>query len=303
MLRITFFLFAASVIFSCKPSTTVTEESKTDAGDSTATTVVNIPGLKYLWETEKTLTTAESVLYDKTNNLLYVSCINGTPLDKKDGDGFISRVGLDGKIMDLKWATGLSAPRGMGQAGNTLYVTDIDRLVSVEIPTGKILKSWNVKGASFLNDLYITEDGKVYFTDSNTSTVYTLANDKIEVVLADTTLGGTNGILVEGKNILLASSESGLVFTWNMETKELQKIAEEIPGGDGIERYGEGLLVSNWNGEVHYISANGEVTEILDTQEAKLNAADIEIIADKNLLLVPTFYGNGVTAYELSKNN
>lgn len=303
MLRITFFLFATAMIFSCKPATKVTEETKTDSVDSTAASVIAIPGLKHLWQTENTLITSESVLYDNTNNLLYVSCINGVPPDKKDGDGFISRVGLDGKIIDLKWSKGFNAPKGMGQSGNTLYVTDIDKLVSVEIPTGKILKSWNVKGASFLNDVHVTEDGKVYFTDSNTSTVYTLAKDKVEVVLADTTLGGTNGILVEGNNILLAGYGSGFVFNWNMETKELQKLAEEIPGGDGIERYGDGLLVSNWNGEVHYISSTGEATEILDTQEAKLNAADIEIIADKHLLLVPTFFGNGVTAYELSKNN
>jgi hypothetical protein len=71
--------------------------------------------------------------------------------------------------------------------------------------------------------------------------------------------------------------------------------------GDGIEKYKTGWLVSNWNGAVHYISAGGDVMEILNSEEAKLNSADIEVIEDKNMLLVPTFFGNTVSAYELAK--
>jgi len=88
-----------------------------------------------------------------------------------------------------------------------------------------------------------------------------------------------------------------------MTTKAIEKIATDVPGGDGVERFGDALLVSNWNGQVYHISPEGEPTLLLDSQEAKLNAADIEVIADKNLLLIPTFFGNGVTAYELVKNN
>src|SRR6187431_1344942 len=104
----------ALVLISCKPAPTVTEETNTTPADTLAGGVFNIPGLERAWETDATLTTAESVLYDKANDVLYVSCINGVPPDKKDGDGFISRVALDGKIKDLKWVTGLNGPKGMG---------------------------------------------------------------------------------------------------------------------------------------------------------------------------------------------
>lgn len=286
-------------IISCKPTPTITEETKTTSTDTLPSGVYNIPGPQRLWDTDATLTTAESVLYDKTNDVLYVSCINGTPPDKKDGDGFIARVTLDGKIKDLKWVTGLSGPKGMGQMGNTLYVTDIDRLVSIDITTGKISKIWDVKGAQFLNDVHVMEDGRVYFTDSNTSTVYSMINGKVDVVLADTTLGGTNGILVEGNMMYLADNKTGHFYRMDMGTKEVQKVATDIPGGDGVERYGDAFMVSNWNGQVYYVSSSGEATLLLDSQEAKLNAADIEVIEDKKLLLVPTFFGNTVTAYQL----
>jgi sugar lactone lactonase YvrE len=297
-------VFSFALFFiSCKPSAPAAVEATTPPADTTATSPVNIPGLKKLWDTEKTLTTAESVLYDKANNVLYVSCINGVPPDKKDGDGFISRIDLDGKIKDLKWVTGLSGPKGMGLSGNTLYVTDIDRLVAIDITNGKIINNWKVKGAQFLNDVTVTEDGTVYFTDSNTSTIYSLIKGKVATMLSDTTLGGTNGILVEGNIMYLAGYMSGNVYRMDMGTKSVEKLATDVPGGDGIERYGDALIVSNWGGQVYHVAADGEPTLLLDSQEAKLNAADIEVIADKNMLLIPTFFGNGVTAYELVKNN
>jgi hypothetical protein len=302
MIRLLAFILLVSFI-SCKPSAPATEETTTTPGDTSVSTVMNIPGLVRTWDTEKILTTAESVLYDKGNNILYVSCINGVPPDKKDGDGFIARIELDGKIKDLKWVTGLNGPKGMGQSGNTLYVTDIDRLVSIDVTTAKITNTWKVDGAAFLNDVHVVENGTVYFTDSYTNTIYSLTEGKVATVLVDTSLGGSNGILIEGNTMFLAGQMSGNVSRMDMTTLAVEKIASEIPGGDGIERYGDGLIVSNWNGQIYHLSGDGEVTLLLDSQEAKLNAADIEVIADKNLLLVPTFFGNSVTAYSLQNNN
>ena len=46
------------------------------------------------WETEKVLQIPESVLYHESENILYVSNINGRPT-QKNGQGFISKVSLD----------------------------------------------------------------------------------------------------------------------------------------------------------------------------------------------------------------
>ena len=302
MNKLLLLFLAGFFAISCKPAAPAAEDITATVADTSATTVSNIPGLTRLWDTEKTLTTSESVLYDATNQVLYVSCINGVPPDKKDNDGYIARVSLDGKILDAKWVKGLSGPKGMGQAGNTLYVTDIDRLVAIDIPSGKISNTWKVDGASFLNDVFVTADGTVYFTDSNTSKIHSLAQGKINTVVSDTILGGTNGILVEGNIMYVAGMMSGKVFRIDISTGKIEELAAGIPNGDGVERYGDALMVSNWAGQVYYVAPDGETTMLLDSQEAKLNAADIEVIADKNLLLVPTFFGNNVTAYQLIKN-
>lgn len=260
--------------------------------------VIHVPTLTRSWTTEAKLTTAESVFYDTTANLLYVSCIGGVPPDKKDGDGFIAKVGLDGKIITLKWATGLNGPKGMGRVGNTLYVTDIDKVVAIDVNTGKISNSWKVAGATFLNDIATTKDGIVYISDSNKSSIYELAKGKVTPLLSDTTLHGTNGLYVDGKTLLIAGD--GKTYSLDMASKIVTVLAQGIAAGDGIERYLDGIFQSNWNGEVNYIDASGKVTKVLDTKAVKLNTADIEVAAEKNMMFIPTFFGNSVTAYTIS---
>jgi hypothetical protein len=64
-----------------------------------------------LWTTDSTLAIPESVLFDAQNQLLYASLIDGKP-DSADRTGGIAKVGLDGKIVDVNWVTGLDAPKG-----------------------------------------------------------------------------------------------------------------------------------------------------------------------------------------------
>lgn len=288
------------LVNSCKERASVSVTEQRDTIDVMGDTVVlKIPTLTRVWESDTTLKTPESVLYDAANDVLYVSNIGGVPPTKKDGDGYISKLSPDGKIITLKWATGFDAPKGLGLLGNTLYVTDIDRLKAVDIKTGKTINTWKVTGATFLNDVATTVDSVVYFTDSDKSTIHELRKGKLSVVKTDTTFGGTNGIFVYGNDLYLAGMNSGGVFKMNMGDKSIVKLASGIGAGDGIERYQDGWIVSNWNGEIHHIDSEGKVTELLDTQDAKLNTADIEVIEERNLLLIPTFFGNKVVAYSL----
>ena len=300
MIRLfTIYISIIILVVGCRPNKK--EELKTV--EPPAVTVKDTfiaPTLTRLWETDKKLTTAESVFYDTIGNVLYVSCINGVPPDKKDEDGFIAKVGLDGKIITLKWATGLSAPKGMGRIGETLYVADIDRLVAIDVNTGKISNTWKVAGASLLNDISTSDQAIVYISDSNTSTIYELVKGKVTVMMKDTTMPGTNGVLVDGKNLLIAGD--GTTWSVVIDGHRVTKIAEGIPAGDGIERYGAGIFQSSWMGEIYYINSDTTKTKVLDTKDVKLNTADIEVIQSKNLLFVPTFFGNSVTAYSITNS-
>jgi hypothetical protein len=80
------------------------------------------PTLTPLWELKGDFAAPESAYYHAASNSVFVSSINGQILDK-DGNGYISRLSPDGKVVSAKWATGLNAPKGLRSVGNTLWVT------------------------------------------------------------------------------------------------------------------------------------------------------------------------------------
>lgn len=252
------------------------------------------------WESENSLLTCESVLHDPGKKVLYVSNINGES-GAKDGNGSIGRVSLSGKVENAEWVKGLDAPKGMGLYQDKLYVADLTKVVVIDTKTGQKLKTIEVSGAEFLNDVTVDGKGQVYVSDSNTGTVHKITNDKSEVWLKNDSLKRLNGLLAYQNKIYLIDMNNGSFYQVNEADKSLVKIAEGLKGGDGIVPVGNDFLVSNWNGEIHYVSGNGQTQKLLDTKTEKLNAADIEYIPSQNLLLVPTFFGNKIMAYQLKK--
>jgi DNA-binding beta-propeller fold protein YncE len=252
------------------------------------------------WTTEPTLRVPESVLLDSKNNVLYVSSIDGTP-DNKDGNGFISQVTLDGKIKNLKWATGLDAPKGMGLFNNNLYVADISRLITIDIATGKITNKLDIEGAEFLNDVTVDKAGNVYVSDSNTGKIHVVKGGKAEVYFESPEIKGVNGLLATGNGLYVVDFPTGANFKLSND-KKLTKFSSTAEGADGIVLVGNNeYLVSSWHGEVAYVNAKGEAKKLLDTRNEKLSAADIEYDPKTKTLFVPTFNANTVMAYTFSK--
>ncbi len=252
--------------------------------------------LEKKWETHKTLETPESVLYDPVLKILFVSNINGKPTDK-DGNGYISIVNLEGQITDQKWMTGLNAPKGMGIFKGTLYVTDIDRVAAIDIINREIKKFYEVPEAKFLNDIAIDQNGAVYISDMNSTRIYRIYNDNIELWLDQALLTNPNGLFVENDKLMIGCNKIVLA---NIQNKETTTWLEGTGGIDGLEGTGDGrYLFSDWSGNVYMVGTDKKIEKILDTTGAGINAADIEFIPEKRLLLVPTFGDNRVMAYEI----
>ncbi|NJB69877.1 sugar lactone lactonase YvrE [Saonia flava] len=255
--------------------------------------------LVHKWSADTLLTTSESVIYDKKRDILYVSNIAGVP-DEADGIGFISKVDLEGNITDVNWISGLDAPKGLGIVGDKLYVTDLTNLVEIDIDAGKVSKTIPIEGSVFLNDITTTSDGKVYISDSNGGNFFVYENGMTTRLMEG--LPGPNGVLSDGDTFLMALWDEKTLNTLNLETNEITKRTEGIENPDGIEAVGDGsYLVSSWQGLVHLVNADWSKKILLDTSSDEIGAADIEYIQEKNLLLVPTFYKNGLMAYELIK--
>ncbi len=254
--------------------------------------------LELVWASDSLLKTPESVLFDRERDVLYISNVNQNPWEK-DGNGFISKMDLSGNIIELEWVGGLSGPKGMGVYSSTLYVTDIDEVVEVDIGSGLITRRTVVEGKPDLNDITVGDDGTVYVSGSSSNTIYALKDGVIE----EFQKGGEeryNGLFWEKDRLLLLTSGSSEFKAIDWKTKEVTILSKNMGAGDGIAPVGDGgYLTSSWNGTLFYVSSSGEVTKLLDTEARGENTADIDYSMEDNRLFVPTFFDNRVKAFKL----
>jgi len=252
------------------------------------------------WESDTLLRTPESVLIDRERNFLYVSNVNLNPWEL-DGNGFISKMDLSGNIIELKWIEGLSGPKGMGLIGNSLFIADINSVVEANIETGEIINKIELEGKSDLNDITVGEDGSVYISGSASNTIYLLKDGKLEEFFK----GGEerfNGLFWEKDRMLLITSGSSQFKEINWNTKEVTIISENMGHGDAIAPVGDGgYLTTSWMGAIFYVSPDGKVTKLIDTEALGENAADLDYSIKNEILYVPTFFKNQVKAYKLVK--
>jgi len=253
---------------------------------------------KIKWATEPVFEVPESALYDSTHDIIYVANIKGQP-GQIDSNGYISKLKPNGTVEKLKWVTGLSAPKGMGIYQGKLYVTDITRLVEIDIQSAKITNSIEL-GAAFANDIAIDSNGTVYVSDHIDSKIYRVKSGKGEVWM-DKDLGGPNGLLIDGPTLLAACNGDNKLRRIDPASRKTTELVKLEGGLDGLMPVPEGgYLISGWSGVVFYLGPDGARTKLLDTRGDDIQSADIGYDPGRRLLLIPTFFDNRVVAYELS---
>lgn len=259
------------------------------------------PELIQVWETDALLDVPESVLHVKTGDFFFVSNISGNP-DEKDGIGFISKVSMKGEILELEWATGLNAPKGMAIYSGHLYVSDIDRLVQIALATGEIVAEYPAPGAVFLNDVAADCAGNIYVSDSSSSNsaIYRLVEGAINVWMSNEQILKPNGLHMKYNKLLVGSSGDGCIKSIDLETKEIKVVTCPGSGIDGLHPVKKGVyVISDWKGKTSLVTNDGDLTVLLDTTDLNINSADLDYVRKKKILLIPTFFDNRVVAYKL----
>ena len=120
----------------------------------------------------------ESVAYDPAGKLLYMSNFGEAfKPTLADGQGFISKLDLNGKVLEKHYLPGpgqkLNKPKGMWVENGRLWVTDIDAVWCFDL-AGKQGKRLALPGAQFLNDLCVGE-GKLYVSDTAAGRIYLIS--------------------------------------------------------------------------------------------------------------------------------
>jgi sugar lactone lactonase YvrE len=251
--------------------------------------------LTQVWSTSDGLKTPESALYDVQSDLIYVTNIDGDA-STKDGNGFISILNVDGKINKLKWVTGLNAPKGQAIYKDNLFVADIDELVIIGIKEAKINHRVKVENAKFLNDVTVAEDGTIFITDMRDNKIYAYSNGKINLWKEDKLIDNPNGLWAEKGKLYIGTNQ---LLEADIKTKEVKVLVDKCGGIDGLEKTEKGeFIYSNWEGRI-FVTKDKKSIKVLDTV-GKKNTADIDYVPGKSLVLVPTFQGNSVDAYQLN---
>jgi len=265
--------------------------------------------LEFLWELHG-LDNPESVIYDSKLKHLYVSNVNGQPNDK-DGNGYISIISLDGKIINKKWMVGLNAPKGLALFGRNLYIADIDELVVIDIDYGRIVKKYKVDDAKFLNDVAAAPNGDIYVSDMLTNRIHRLTKNTFSVWVESDDLESPNGLFVLGDDLIVgawgAMTEGfstdipGHLKRISIQDKTISSIGDGSPIGnlDGVEAADqEGFYVTDWmNGKLFYISNTGGVSTLLTLVQG---SADLEFIVKKGLIFIPMMNDNKILAYKVN---
>ncbi|MCF8298695.1 MAG: hypothetical protein K9J13_14195 [Saprospiraceae bacterium] len=252
--------------------------------------------LQLKWTNDAGFKIPESVCYDAERKVLYVSNINGKP-SEKDGNGYISKIDLNGKTIKSEWVTALNAPKGMGIIGNKLYVTDIDRISEIDIEKGEIIKFYEFPEAEFLNDIATGINGAVWATCSSTGNIFLIFGGEASKYPCEK-FNRPNGIFHEQGYIFIGTSDG--IYKYDLESGVSELIFKNTGSIDGLKRFGyEGFIFSDWSGRVFSVNDKGEKVKLLDTTPEKINAADFEYIPELNLIVIPTFLHNSVMAYEL----
>jgi sugar lactone lactonase YvrE len=250
----------------------------------------------------------ESALFDAANKRIIVSNIVGNP-GEADGNGYLSVLSLDGKVVTRHWTDGMDAPKGMAISGGKLYVADITRVRVVDLASGKLISSIDVPNAVFLNDMTADSAGKVYVSDMLADSIYRIDGDTPELFVKDALLASPNGVFADGGRLIVASwgkgikpdfstAEPGGLLAIDLAAKTVSQLpgAEKFADLDGVIAVGDSIYATAYMTGTLYRYKDGGKPEVVAT--FKPGSADIGTDG-KSTIYVPLMNEGEIAALTL----
>lgn len=204
----------------------------------------------------------ESVAYDAGRNVLYVGQF-GSVLSPtlKDGKGKISKVSLQGKILEDRFlpAVGekLNKPKGIWVRGSRLWVADIDVVWVFDLQTRHGKKAL-LAGSLFANDVTVTSD-TLFVSDTWANRIYKvepadfLASKGAPAVTVcwEGLRFSPNGLYPSLDGALLAVGFSAGhdqgIYSLNDHNGRVRSLVHKIGRLDGLIQLADGtILVTDW---------------------------------------------------------
>jgi hypothetical protein len=242
----------------------------------------------------------ESVGCDTKAKVLYVSqFVSALKPAEKDGKGRISKVGLDGKMIEEQFlpapgAPALNKPKGIWVAGERLWVTDIDVVWVFDTKTRKG-RRLELTGAQFANDPAV-KGRTLYVSDNRADALFKVEpanflNAKTEPKVTRVASGQSinpNGLYPARDGSILmvgfAPDQTRGIYALGADGK-VKVLAKDLGRLDGVYQAKDGtLLVTDWaSGSLLAWSAKGGKRTLASGFKGP---ADFCVMPEKDGLLV-----------------
>jgi len=260
--------------------------------------------VKKVWE-YRDLGAPAGVVYDSAHKELFVAQIGGEG-DKKDGDGVISRFDIKGQLLELSWIEGLDAPKGLAISGQSLWCTDIDSIVEVDLGTAKTRRRVAIDGAKFLTGITVDANGALYAGDMLTSRIYRIAQGRVTVFAEGRELESPGALVFDSGRLIVAgwgyttdytTTEAGSIFAVDLKSRQKSAFASTARGNWlGLCSDGDsGFWASDFGtGAVYSIDDAGRSTKELQLPPG---IAGLVSVPEQKLLVVSNTRENRVVGY------
>jgi sugar lactone lactonase YvrE len=273
--------------------------------------------------TVKGLEHPESARYDSTQDVFFISNVNGQS-GVKDDNGFVSRVRPDGTIDSLHFIAGgrngvtLDSPMGIAVLQDTLWVADRTTVRGFDARTGAPVASIDLapQGATFLNDVCTGPDGSIYISDTGLETdsvgnahhtgtdhIFRILprNRSAAVAVEGRILEGPNGITwdpIRGR-FLAVSFVGKHILSW-MPQSAPHSIATGPGQFDGVEVLADGrTLVTSW-ADSSVLLLTGKTLQPVITRIPE--PADLGVDTKRHHIAVPMSSANEVELFDIPRS-
>lgn len=295
----------------------------------TATLLAQVPAISApqpLWTVNTGLARPNSAYYHQRSNSIFVSNYSGGRFNK-DGNGYITRLAPNGKVLAERWATGLNAPKGIRSVGNTIWMADIDEVVGFALTAdgARLQSRLRIGGARSLNDLATAPDGTIFVSDSwsypappdSPPRIYVIKDGKPSIFIeGEDAAWAPLGLLVDGDRLIVGTRGRGVgvdarivggqLLAFDLKTRARTVLATAIAVGEvsGIEPAEPGAyFVSDLlSRKLFHVARDGKITTLVTFDHGGGDVAVrpmVEQLQQAGTLFVPFPFTNSVSAYDL----
>jgi len=230
----------------------------------------------------QTLTSPESISYDKTKNRYLVS---------DPGIPAILAISSTG-IVSTFYDQGLFFPRGTTIVGNILFVTDVGKLLGFDITTDTKVIDTIIPTAAGLNDIVADDKGNLYMSDDVNNQLFKFEiKDTVGYAWIKSGLNAPNGLWFDKANdrlILVSFMDDSPIQAINLTNKTVSTLlstTNDYLDGIAVDKNGN-YYISSWGSNSIY-RYNPQFQYEKQFSKNHDGPADILFIAEKDILAVP----------------